>query len=193
MELSTKSKLHEAALASYLNTGAHNTTFQSLANTLGISQAALYKYYKSKDALMEGAILYAADRGRDFILKGENPRDHALDRLKFQLRRNLEFCVQDRENSVALLVMHYYASCVPGILKLHEDMNKRRTERIAVCVQQAIHEGKVKPGLDVDFASDQIHSLLLGEMVKTYLWPSRLKMDARLENIWKTVSLLLGL
>ncbi|MCM2267085.1 MAG: TetR/AcrR family transcriptional regulator [Elusimicrobiales bacterium] len=193
MKLTTKDRLHEAALESYSRIGAHNTSFQHLADSLGITQAAIYKYYRSKDDLMTGAILYAADRGRDFILNGENPRDPALKRLKFQITKNLDFCLHDRRNSVALLVMHYYASCIPAVLKLHEEMNRRRTERIAVCVQQAVREGTVPAGTDIDRVSDQIHSLLLGEMVKTYLWPAREKAEARAKKLWSAVSAILGL
>lgn len=193
MKPTTKDRLHEAALEAYSKIGAHNVTFQHLADALGVTQAALYKYYRSKDALMAGAILYAADRGRDFILRGENPRDPALQRLKFQVRRNLEFCVKDRKNAVALLVMHYYASCIPAVLKLHEEMNRRRTERIAVCVQQAAREGVIDKATDVDLVSGQIHSLLLGEMVKTYLWPESPKPEPRAARVWNAVERLLGL
>lgn len=193
MKPTTRDRLHEAALDAYYKEGAHNVTFQHLADRLGITQAALYKYYRSKDALMAGTILYAADRGREFILRGENPRDPALERLKFQVRKNLEFCVKDRKNAVALLVMHYYAACLPAVLELHEEMNRRRTERIAVCVQQAAREGSIARTTDVDLVSGQIHSLLLGEMVKTFLWPAAVKPELRAARAWKAVERLLGL
>lgn len=193
MKPTTKDRLHEAALDAYYKVGAHNVTFQDLADSLGVTQAALYKYYRSKDALMAGAILHAADRGRDFILAGEDPRAAALDRLKFQFRRNLEFCLKDRRYAVALLVMHYYASCLPAVLKLHEEMNRRRTERIAVCVQQAVREGAVPAGTEVDLVSDQLHSLLLGAMVKTFLWPAAETLETRSRRLWKAAAAILGI
>lgn len=189
--MDTREKLLVLALKAYLERGAHNTTFQRLADELGVSQAAIYKYYRSRDDLLVAAIEYAAAKGREFLQEGENPRNKAMERFKHHVRRNLEFCLEDRLHAIAVITLHYFAACVPRVRALHEEINRVRIERFAGYLQQAVHEGAI-PEQDVDETASRIHSLLMGEMIKAYLWPKETKLQARLRSAWGAIEKLAG-
>lgn len=187
----TKEKLHLYALDAYLKNGAHNTTFQSLARELGISQAAIYKYYHSKDELLVGAISYAAEKGRHLLLKDENHKLEAIQRFKIHVKNNLIFCIDAPLLSVAVITLHYFAICIPEVKKLHVEINKTRIKRIENYILQCIHEKSVSPEIDVRVTAEQIHSLLLGEMVKTFIWPSDVGLNIRTKKLWNSILLLM--
>ena len=181
----TKEKLLILALKYYLKEGAHNTTFQQLANDLGISQAAIYKHYRSRNELLVAAIKYAADKGRDHLLSTEKENEQALNRLKNHLNQNLEFCIDEPIYAIAVITLHYFAACVPEVKKLHEEINERRINRIETYIAHATHEGKLSK-INVSESAAMIHSLLMGEMIKAYLWPKSEKILIRQKRLWKT-------
>ncbi len=183
----TREKFHMVALYAYMVKGAHNTTFQSLADQLGISQAALYKYYRSKDELMVAAIGYAGEKGRQYLSQGENHNDTALNRFKYHIKRNIDFCIEDRLHSIGIITMSYFANCVPEVKKLHEDINLIRIERIKNYLNQARHEKSINI-VNVNEVAETIHTLLLGEMIKTYLWPEEKNSELRTKQLWKTIT-----
>lgn len=187
----TKEKLHLHALDAYLKDGAHNTTFQSLARELGISQAAIYKYYRSKDELLVGAISYAAEKGRRFLLQDENHKLEALMRFKAHVKNNLNFCIEAPLLSVAVITLHYFAICIPEVKKLHEEINNTRIKRIENYILQCIHEKSVPKDIDIKTTAEQIHSLLLGEMVKTFIWPKEVSLNVRSKNLWNSILVLM--
>jgi AcrR family transcriptional regulator len=189
--METKEKLHLLALNAYLKEGAHNTTFQSLANQLGISQAAIYKHYKSKDDLLVGSIQYAADKGREYILKKEDPKLESLKKLQLYIKRNLDFCTEVPIYSVAVITLHYFAICIPKVKELHEEINRSRIEKISEYLFQSIKEKSIHKDLDVKEISYQIHSLLMGEMIKTFIWPKKQTVNTRIKKLWPTIEKLL--
>lgn len=188
----TKEKLCILALDSYVNEGAHLTNFQSLANELEISQAAIYKHFKNKEDLLVHAIKYAADKGRIFIDLGESPNDKALSRLQSYLKRNLDFCIEQRIFSIAVITLHYFAACIPEVKTLHEEINERRIKKIETFLIHAQHEKSINSKLNTRESAEFIHSLLLGEMVKTFLWPETKTSSAKMKTLWPSIEKILN-
>lgn len=187
----TKEKLHLLALNSYLHQGAHNTTFQQLADELQISQAAIYKHYKNKNELLVAAISYAAEKGAAYLLKTENPKLSAMERLRAHVERNLKFCMEERLYAVAVITLHYFAVCVPEVRKLHEEINDTRIKRFENYLLAAIRENELSHLDSAKSTAMTIHSLLMGEMIKAYLWPKEDSIKKRMERIWPAIESLL--
>jgi len=83
--------------------------------------------------------------------------------------------------------MSYFANCVPEVKKLHEEINQLRIERIKNYLNQARHEKSINL-INVNEVAENIHTLLLGEMIKSYLWPEEKNSEMRTKQLWKTIS-----
>ena len=187
----TKEKLYLLALNSYLKTGAHHTNFQTLANELEISQAAIYKHFKNKEDLLVQSIKYAADIGKEIIDSKEEINDPAIKKLQNYLKTNLEFCTEHQPFAVALITLHYFAACIPEVKKLHEEINARRIAKIESFLNEASHEKSISIS-NLSDSSELIHSLLMGEMIKTFLWPDIENINARFKKLNTGVLLLIN-
>lgn len=183
----TKEKLCILALDSYLNVGAHQTHFQGLANTLGISQAAIYKHFKNKEDLLVHAINYAAIKGREYLDSVNTSEMDPILKLKTYVTRNFDFCLKKKLYSGALITLHYFATCVPEVKELHADINNRRRLKIdSLLTDIGILEISKRKEL-----TEIIHSILMGEMIKTVLWPDESTSIERSTRVMDQISKLL--
>lgn len=191
-ELISKSKerIIKTALDLCLSQGAHNLTFQGIANILGISQAAMYKHYQNKEDLLAESIAWAAREGQKFFKESTPEKLSAREELKAHIRLNLEFVAIKRNLGVAVIMMHYFASGNAKILKLHEEINQIRITRL----QKWLYQIEKQEGLDFEdifFLSEMIHSLLIGEMIKAFHWPNNPEIQERHKKLWAHIESLL--
>jgi AcrR family transcriptional regulator len=186
----TKEKMILLALKSYLETGAHLTTFQNIARDLDINQSALYRHFANKEELVIESLKYAAIKGREIIEKDEDEKLNAFSKFEKYIKKNLEYCINHKIYSVSLITLHYFATCLPEVNKLHLEINERRIKKISAYLHQAKHE-KLIGNVDLNNAAEIIHSLLIGEMIKAHLWGNKKTIVDRTQKILNASKLLL--
>lgn len=178
----TKERMILLALKSYLETGAHLTSFQNIARDLEINQSALYRHFSNKEELIIESLKYAALKGRELIELDENEKLDSLSRLENYVQKNLEYCIKHKIYSVSLITLHYFATCLPEVNRLHLEINERRIKKISSYFYQAKHENKINK-IDIDLVAELFHSLLMGEMIKAHLWGNLKTIPERTSNI----------
>jgi len=62
-----KSRIVEAALDVFTKHGFDRSTMDEIANKVGVSKAALYRYFPSKDSLLEAVFIATQRRLQDFL------------------------------------------------------------------------------------------------------------------------------
>lgn len=187
----TKENILIQALALYSEKGAHNVPFQDIADKVGITQAALYKYFKDRDDLLGAAILLGAEKGRDFFNATQPSNPNAQELLTFNLSKNLEWCVKGRPFTFAFLSLHFYATQIPRINKIQRDISKMRLKRLEDYLQQGNSE-KLWYVKDLKRTALVINNLLLGEMMEIINAPKTESLKKRQNRVCESVLALLG-
>ena len=142
-----KSQILDAALACFGRKGFHQTTMQDICHQCGLSPGAIYRYFRSKEDIVESAS--ERDRVKEIVLIR-------------QLRRRLS-----TPEVLDALVQHFFGMLAslgdgsPGHLehwsesqrnsRLHENLWRNYQEyvnAIASIVRQGITEGKFNANLD---------------------------------------------
>ena len=71
-----RSRLHETALRLFRQHGISDTTLQMIADDLGVTKAAVYYHYRSKDELVLGVVRPFLERYRQVVELAETQRGH---------------------------------------------------------------------------------------------------------------------
>lgn len=187
----TKENILIQALTLYSEKGAHNVPFQDIADKVGITQAALYKYFRDRDDLLGAAILLGAKKGRDFFNASQPPNSNAQELLAFNLSKNLEWCVKGHPFTFAFLSLHFYATQIPHIHKIQRDITKVRLKRLEDYLQQGNNE-KLWHVKDLKRTALVVNNLLLGEMMEIINAPRTESLKKRQSRVCESVLALLG-
>jgi len=97
--------LREAA-ASFNRRGYHGTSLADIAQTLGVSKAALYTYVKSKDELLYYCHEAAMDAAADSLRQAREAGGNALEQFCGTLRNYLRMIMSNEACYVVLLEEH---------------------------------------------------------------------------------------
>ncbi|WP_415062150.1 TetR/AcrR family transcriptional regulator [Bdellovibrio sp.] len=178
----TRENILLKALELYAEKGVQNTPFQNIADAVGITQAALYKYFSDRDELLKEAILLGAQRGRDFFASKVPDNLNAKESLLIYVEKNLEWCSKGQPFHVAFLSLHYFATQVPSIKKVHTEVMRARLAKIQELLL-AGQEAKVWKPQDLESTAMSIHNYLLGEMFSVINNPQMETKKARNERV----------
>ncbi|WP_374075287.1 TetR/AcrR family transcriptional regulator [Bdellovibrio bacteriovorus] len=187
----TKENILVQALTLYSEKGAHNVPFQDIADKVGITQAALYKYFKDRDDLLGAAILLGAEKGREFFNATQPANSNAQESLVFNLSKNLEWCVKGSPFTYAFLSLHFYATQIPHIHKIRRDITKVRLKRLEDYLEQGNNE-KLWYVKDRKRTALVINNLLLGEMMEIINAPKTESLKERQHRVCENVLALIG-
>lgn len=187
----TKENILIQALTLYSEKGAHNVPFQDIADKVGITQAALYKYFKDRDDLLGAAILLGAEKGREFFNATQLSKPNAQELLVFNLSKNLEWCVKGRPFTFAFLSLYFYATQIPHIHKIQRNITKVRLKRLEDYLQQGNNE-KLWHVKDLKRTALVINNLLLGEMIEIINAPKTESLKERQSRVCESALALLG-
>lgn len=71
-----RQRLHEAAVRLFAEHGVSGTSLQMIADEVGVTKAAVYHHYKTKDDLVIGVVAPFLDRVCDVVAAAEARRGH---------------------------------------------------------------------------------------------------------------------
>ena len=104
-EAKRQALLREAA-ACFTKKGYHGTSLTEIADTLGVSKAALYTYVKSKDELLYFCHQVAMDAALDSVAQTRTMQGPGLEKLCAALRNYLSLVLSDNASYVLILEEH---------------------------------------------------------------------------------------
>ncbi|HEX9324565.1 MAG TPA: helix-turn-helix domain-containing protein [Xanthobacteraceae bacterium] len=129
--------------------GFHAATMQDVAIEAGMSPGNLYRYFRSKDAIVEG--LCERDQEElagDFVSLAAT--DDIVAGIEALLRRRL--IEQPRENLGLIVEIWAEAGRNPAIAAIQRKVDALVEERLAATFEAAKRRGATAPDLDVDLA-----------------------------------------
>ncbi|MBL3531513.1 TetR/AcrR family transcriptional regulator [Companilactobacillus zhachilii] len=142
-----KKKVVLAALELFSKKGFDGTSTQEIAKTSGMSQATIFKYFKTKEDLLEFIItplmnnifpVYVNDFQKELVAKKGNIEDL----IHFVVQNRYHFLVDNRE--VALIVLSEILTKDKFRDKFVELVEKRGSDIIQVFVKMAHETGQIR-------------------------------------------------
>lgn len=104
-EAKRQALLREAA-SCFTRKGYHGTSLTEIADTLGVSKAALYTYVKSKDELLYFCHQAAMDMALDSVAQAQSMEGSGLEKLCACLQSYLRTMLSDQTSYVLILEEH---------------------------------------------------------------------------------------
>lgn len=139
-------RILDAAERVFARAGFHAATMQDVAAEASMSPGNLYRYFSSKDAIIEGMTerdrsLIAEDFGRLCPQNGS-----LLDQLEALGRKHL--VDQPREKAVIAVQIWAEAARNPGMARMCADIEGTVIEGLAAAINEAKANGELPPRLD---------------------------------------------
>jgi AcrR family transcriptional regulator len=181
-----RERIFEAAERAFVRQGFHATTMQHIAAEAGMSPGNLYRYFRSKEAIVES--LCARDqeeRGEVFakLVEGGN----ILGAMGASLRA--KFAAEPRHKMQMVLEIWAEAGRNPAIAKLCGAIDADVRVGLAALIRAAILKGEAAATLDPDFAARLIITVVIG-LFKRRAHESDFDADAEIDTVMAIITAL---
>lgn len=182
----TRLRIIETALDCFYEVGLTETSFKMISERSGLSQPGIYAYFHDKNSLLLACSTYAIERGREFVGAEVSRERGAKEVLNTYLKQNLKWAFKDRKVIHSLIAMYYFGATHPPLQELHWSIDQNSITRIEGYLLSGNREGawKVREPKKV---AREIHSLLVGEMIKIFHWPGERGLDERHRDMWNFI------
>lgn len=189
----TRRRILVEALQLYSEKGVQNTPFQEIADKIGITQAALYKYFNNRDELLKEAVLLAGEEGREFFKLDPKLEAKWNEREKFfyHIKMNIEWAQNGKPHNVGFLSLHYFASQIKMIGEVHSEVMSLRVNRFKSYLLNLQKEEGLKID-NVNSLAVSVHNLVLGEMLEAYNHSGNETVKKRAERIFSNILKIIG-
>lgn len=162
-----RQQIVDAAFACFSGAGFYQTTMQDICTKAELSPGAVYRYFASKDEIIEAMVEQSRERSVSLV---EEARSKGS---TLQVLTNLAdafFALLDRPGAEALIRLHLelWAEALhnPHVLEpLRKDYDSVR-QTIAEIVRRGQEQGDINPGLDPDAVARVLMSFFDGLMVQ---------------------------
>ena len=156
-----------AAESAFVRHGFHATTMQHVAEAAGMSAGNLYRYFPSKEAIVEGlCVMDQAERGEKFA------RLTAGGDFVSAIRAGLlEHFASPPAKAQMILEIWAEAGRNPRIAALTRRMDAEVLGMIAAVMEEARSKGAAPANLDVDFAARMFFTLVAGLFKRSAVEP----------------------
>ena len=161
-------RILDAAERCFVRLGFHRATMQDVAAEAGMSPGNLYRYFRSKDAIVAGL----AERDRAAMAQGFAPLPEAED-VAGTLRRlaRKHFVEEPRQKAVLCLEIWSEATRNPAFASLHADFDADVLGRLEGLVRHAKASGQAAASIDPRSVALLMATLANGLFVRRALTP----------------------
>ena len=186
----TRLTIVQAASKMLFEKGVNRVSIPELAKTVGLSHAAIYKYFSDQEQLFLACVTHAIVDGRRQIDQMINETDSAKRKLYMYLKGNVAWFTENRPAATLVLGVFYFSASNPAISEFHNEFVKASIGRLNLHLVHGSREG-AWPMKGTEVKARLIHNLMVGEMIKTIAWPEQLSIKERTRILWKESLLLL--
>jgi TetR/AcrR family transcriptional regulator, repressor for uid operon len=152
-------RILEAAQRAFVRLGFHAATMQHVAAEAEMSPGNLYRYFPSKEALVEGLCVYDHDK-RAANFHALASRIDIVDALARTLRENVMGAPPEK----ARLIIEIWAEAGrnPRIAQMSREFDAANFEGLRAMLEEAKSRGAVAANLDADFVARIMMGLFAG-------------------------------
>ena len=182
----TKASIIDAATALFSEKGVYRVTFPELAKRVGLTHAALYRYFPDHDALFLACVDHAVQEGRTKLDASVDLNSAAEKRLRDYVNGNVEWFANYPSAAALVLATFYFSLQNQKIGDFHRQFVASSLKRLESHIIQGARE-RAWPMTQSLAKARQIHNLMVGEMIKTLAMPVEMTSKDRRDLLWKAV------
>ncbi|WP_210115482.1 TetR/AcrR family transcriptional regulator [Mycobacterium sp. DL99] len=160
----TRDDVLRQAIGLFNRRGYDAASISDLARELGVTKSAVFYHFDSKESMLAAALDEALDALSDAVADGEQAvgGSDAYDRLRSTVQASVTILVQHLPAVTLLLRVRGNSPLEQQALQRRRDLD----DRIAVLVQNAVQEGRLRG----DIAPDVISRLIFGMVNSLTEW-----------------------
>ena len=161
-------RILDAAERCFVRAGFHRTTMQDVASEAAMSPGNLYRYFRSKDAIVAGL----AERDRAHMAAEFSALEHSRNFVEaFAELGRKHFGEEPRERSVLCLEIWAEATRNPAFAAMTAEFDREVTGRISQLLERARERGDISPNADPKAIALVISVLADGLFVRRAIAP----------------------
>ena len=184
----TRQKIVLSAIKLAAKNGFAETSFQMIADTLGLSQSAVMYHFPDKDALTSELIKTIIRHNHEIVGGMTEITDDAGRRLLKHCLGNLMWALRYRQQDAQLLILLYYLAGRGKIFsELFTAMIAGGRERIMAHLLAGVREGLFRLKEEPAAVAEILQDTLFGAMLYAAAAPAGSVNSAQLEEKWKKV------
>lgn len=157
-----KQQIIEATLDVVARHGVGGATTSRIAAAAGISAAALYKYFDSRDELLMAALDLLFDRIEAAVVKASD-ETNVLDRLRTIGRIHSNLIISDQTTFIYPLFEFLASSRESGLREAQGTRQLAVIQALAAVVEEGKAQGSIKPDVDSEQVAWDIHAVYWAE------------------------------
>lgn len=151
-------EIADAALRVAAAGGLGRFTSLAIAREVGVSDAALFRHFPSKDAIVDAAI----DRVEEILFEGFPPQaEHPIDRLGAFFRRRVEVIRANPGVSRLVATDELAKAGSAAAAERVAEFRRRSRDFVRACLEEAEARGLLAPGVHAEEASVVVLGALL--------------------------------
>ena len=152
-------RIVDAARRAFVRLGFHAATMQNVAEEAGMSAGNLYRYFPSKEALVEGLCFHDyQQRAADFVALAE--RMGIAEALAKTLQENV--LAAQREKARLIVEIWAEAGRNPRIAQISREFDAANADGLRAMLVKAQSNGAAAANIDPDFVARMMVSLVAG-------------------------------
>ncbi|MGI4993242.1 TetR/AcrR family transcriptional regulator [Halobacteriovorax sp. GFR7] len=161
-----KTAIIETAIDQMAQKGIDGASFQKIANTLGVSQSAVFHYFKNKSELFLGVLEYIVSKNHARVISTICEEDTSLTRLKKHCLANFQWLIDRPNEAKTILYLYYRASIDQKVSQTAANLIHTGRKRIIDLVRSAQENGQLAKDLNPELAGQAIHEFLTGAIIQ---------------------------
>lgn len=161
-EDATRRSILRAARIVFIAKGFHEATTHDVAREAGLSVGSIYTYFTSKDELIRESILAANRDETDAVLRDVRASGTSREKMARAIAGWYAYTIEAPGVPVFLAEVWAAASRKPPIRELVARRRERIVTVASLILREAVAEGEVADGFDVDGAARAVAALLDG-------------------------------
>ena len=184
----TRLKITETAIRLAAKHGFAETSFQMIADELGLSQSAVMYHFSSKNALFAELVQTIVRHNHETVDELSDIGDDAGRRLLKYCVGNVLWAQRYRHRDAQILILLYYMSChVKAFAALFGQMIRNGRERLMAHLLAGGRERLFRLKTTPEAAAEVLQDSLFGAMLYAAASPAEPAPQAELEAKWRAV------
>lgn len=174
------------AIVAFSSNGMEKVSIQHLADQSGISQTTVLHHFKSKDILVEAAILSGVNHCRDLVAQSFEVEDNAYDRLIRYGDVNCNWAFRFRDEANLVVMLYYLAAVDRHFSDIYTNVRLGAQKRIREFLLAGIREGIFSSHVESN-THEILHDFIMGSILNAVTQGKSGRLEHSVKRKWRMI------